>query len=425
MKLNAIFCAILVATASAAALAQGQQDDPRAVAKAALDAYQARDFASYLANSQRLLSLRPDHPRVLYNLAGAFALNGSADDAIAALARVAAMGLVMPAAKDDDFASLRDDPRFRATLARFEANARPKGSAVRAFVIDVRGAMPEGIARDPRSGDFFVSTVRQRSVYRVHEGKAFLLPIPDAQLWSAMGMKADGRGFLWIATAATTQMRDADPALVGRAAVLKYDLRSGKVTRRFDVPDDEKKHWLGDLTVDSKGNVYATDSLTQEIYRIAAGGNAIEAWITDPRIRSAQGLTFAGDDRELLVADYATGIWSVDTATKELRLLAPPSGDTILGIDGLYFAGGALIATQNGVNPQRIIRLGLDRTKNAVTTLEVLEANHPDFDELTLATIANGTIYFVASAQWESFDDSGKLKEGKTPREILVMKRKL
>jgi hypothetical protein len=54
----------------------------------------------------------------LYNLACGYALAGQLDHAIGALERLADRGVDFGAADDSDFASLRQDPRFHAVLAR-------------------------------------------------------------------------------------------------------------------------------------------------------------------------------------------------------------------------------------------------------------------------------------------------------------------
>jgi mannose-6-phosphate isomerase-like protein (cupin superfamily) len=87
---------------SAAPLArEGRYDDAVALMLADADAY-------------------PDHPGFLYNLACYEALANSREDALTHLARAVELNprFVEFAAKDSDFESLRDDPRFDEVLAR-------------------------------------------------------------------------------------------------------------------------------------------------------------------------------------------------------------------------------------------------------------------------------------------------------------------
>jgi hypothetical protein len=56
-------------------------------------------------------------------------------------------------------------------------------------------------------------------------------------------------------------------------------------------------------------------------------------------------------------------------------------------MDGLYLYGHDLVATQNGIEPQRVIRYRLDSAGLAIASDEVLDANDPLVPEPTLITV--------------------------------------
>jgi tetratricopeptide (TPR) repeat protein len=72
----------------------------------------AGNYEAYLTELEDALVRRPDHPATLYNVACAEALVGRHDDALAHLSRALEQKPEWRemAAKDDDFASLRDRP---------------------------------------------------------------------------------------------------------------------------------------------------------------------------------------------------------------------------------------------------------------------------------------------------------------------------
>lgn len=422
MKKLLSFLFVLVCIGSAGS---APAESVRELNKAALDAHGRGDWAAYLDAMTKLDAMRPNHPRVLFNLAGAFALAGRGDDALTTLERLAATGVVMPVTGDEDLASIYDSPRFAAIKERIAKNGAPVGTAKPAATVDVKGALPEGVAYDTKSSTLFVSTVIGRSIWSVgRDGKAKKLAIPEDALWSATGMKVDAkRGLLWICTVATTMTPGLDPALEGRSAVIAWDIRKGRVARRVELAEKGVKHWFGDLTLDSKGNVFVSDTRSPAIYRLEPGSETLELWLKDERLLNLQGLAFAGSDALLLVADYPTGLWAIETATRTMTRVEAAQEVTLIGIDGLLFERGSIVAVQNGIVPQRLVRFGWDAKARRVTSWEALEANRPEFEELTLATSERGAIWFVATSQWESFGEDGKLKEGATPREIVVMKR--
>ncbi len=75
---------------------------------------QAKRWDEVIAIYDEALAERPDHPALLYNLACTEALAGRTDDALAHLQRAIEVRpeFAESAAEDEDFASIKDDPRF-------------------------------------------------------------------------------------------------------------------------------------------------------------------------------------------------------------------------------------------------------------------------------------------------------------------------
>jgi hypothetical protein len=78
------------------------------------EAYRAGDYAAALAATRRGLEMYPENANLLYNVACMEALLGNHDVALTALAESVAQWepYKEQARKDDDFVSLREDPRF-------------------------------------------------------------------------------------------------------------------------------------------------------------------------------------------------------------------------------------------------------------------------------------------------------------------------
>lgn len=92
---------------------------------AAAPARDRGDYEEALAIIDEGLEHKPDHPALLYNLARYELLLGRPADALPHLrtALEAEPLLVELAAKDDDFASLRDEPEFLAITGQVEAGS--------------------------------------------------------------------------------------------------------------------------------------------------------------------------------------------------------------------------------------------------------------------------------------------------------------
>ena len=84
-----------------------------------------------------------------------------------------------------------------------------------------------------------------------------------------------------------------------------------------------------------------------------------------------------------------------------------------------------MIGVQNGVTPQRVVRLSMSKDLGHVERLEVLEANNPVFLEPTLGVLVKDTFYFIANSEWPLIDENGKLASEDKLRDPVVLKIKL
>jgi sugar lactone lactonase YvrE len=244
--------------------------------------------------------------------------------------------------------------------------------------------------------------------------------------WAPLGMRVDAaRRVLWVAAAAVPQTVGYDSADAGRSGLFRFDLASGALTGRFPLPADGQPHTLGDVTIARNGDVYSTDSRGPAVYWVRTGSDSIEQFVVSPLLISAQGLALDAEERTLYVAEYARGILRIDLATRAVRLLEAADDVLALGIDGLYLVEGSLVGIQNGVTPDRVVRLRLDASGNRVERAEVLERARPDYAEPTLGVVVGRDLFYVAASQWERFHDDGTIEAPDTLRPPLVLRLRL
>ncbi|HEV7397267.1 MAG TPA: SMP-30/gluconolactonase/LRE family protein, partial [Pyrinomonadaceae bacterium] len=405
-------------------LAQSPQD-VRPYLQKARDAYRAKNYPELIESMKQALNLRPNYGRYVYTVAAGYALSGNKEEAFAWLNRLADMGLVYAIDRDDDFKSLKGDERFIAAIQRFENNRKPIGNSVNAFTVNEKGLVPEGIAYDPVEKIFYLGAVYKRKIIRVNSaGEAKDFSSPADNLWSVMGMRVDSkRRVLWVCTASHPQMMNFNEKENGLSGVFKYDLKTGKLVKKYLVPADSKSHWLGDLVLDSRGEVFATDSVTPAIYRLNQEKDSLEVFLKNDAFVNVQGLAFSKDEKQLFMADYLKGVFVIDMKTKMPTLMATSPTITMLGLDGLYFHDWKLIGIQNGVSPNRLVQISMKDTE--VTKLEVLEANNTVFDEPTLAVLVGDSLFYIANSQWGAIDEKGRLASVDKLKDPVVLKIKL
>lgn len=371
-------------------------------------ATEAGDQATFLARLEEAGRLRPDFPRILLNLARTYAAQQRPAEALAALARLAAMQLRMAVADDPQLAPLKDLPRFQALAAQLDAGPPPAGAADEAAfaITDVTGII-ESCLVDPETLHWYFGDVRNRCVWHrdISTGGGLLQKFTSDEDTLDGVFKialSSDRKTLWAATATIGVMAGPDAEDGKRSALVALDFATGRVRARFPVPTDGRKHFLGDFVIAADGSIYATDSFSPVIWRLPPGGDALEPWLENQEFLNLQGPAFSGDGRTLFVADYSNGLWQIDTATKTPTLLTAPANATLFGIDGLYAVPGGLLAVQNGVNPQRVLRL--EPAASGPTAARIVAVGRPAMTDLALGQVFNGRFHFVGDSGWALFD---------------------
>jgi hypothetical protein len=374
---------------------------------AALKAYKAKDYKSFVENLQKTLDAGANHPRIYYNLACGYALLNDQPKAIEWLNRIAALGIAYPVEEEADLASIRETPEFKTVVEKFKQNSVPLIHSKVAFTLP-EDFVPEGLTYDSTSRSFYAGSILLKKIVRVDtDGKVSDVSANQDALYEVLGMSIDPkRNFLW---ASSSQFVDADSDAKKVSALFRYDLKTKKLLKRYDLPNDHP-HGLGDVIVNQEGDAYTTDSLTPAIYRVDHQTDKLEQLPIGDLFRSPQGLCFSPDEKLLFVADYVRGLFVIDVSANKHWNLKAPSNSTIAGIDGLYQYKGQLIATQNGFAPNRILRLTLNSANDEVSRVDVLEAGDPSKGESTLGVIVGDDFYYVANSQFTIYYENHKAK---------------
>lgn len=395
----------------------------------AIEAAVARDLAKVEAMHADALSLFPDVPGSYIRLARAQAAQGKLDEALANLGRYARMGLTLDVAGDPALKALVDLPAYKRDVAPLLAeNAMPFGdlSPVATLMGDP-DFIGEGLAHDGKG--WLLSTVTGRTIVRLDGGRSTSFLQADAETGAIFGMAVDApRGLLWATEAWGKDVPGGSGA--PRTGLLKVSLAEGRILARVPLPEDGQRRQLGDVVVAKDGTVYASEAIGGGVWRLKPGDAALER-LAEGAMISAQGMAICPGGKALLVADYSTGLHRIDLATGEI---APLGGKRagLAGTDGLVAAPGvdfglrrvsplplAVIVTQNGVSPQRVMLLRISPDCREVEDSVLVAANLPLMDDLSLAAMHDGAVVFVGHARWAERDQAGAPARPPEPIRVL------
>lgn len=407
VRRSAVVCVLLAAAIVAASGASfAFQEMPanavRELYQAALTAYQKKDYAEYLQKIEAVAAQRPAHPTFLRRLAGAYALNGQAVAAAGVLRKMAVLSLYHNALDDPDFAAVQGDSGVQIAARALEAlRTRRIGASEIAWTIHDPMFIPEGIAYDPVTRAFFVSSQYKRKIVRIDSSGAVQDFVSSGRdgLWMVFGIAVDpARRLLWAVSTAEPAMEGFTKADEHATGVFAYELPTGKLARRYDLADRTGAHRFDDVTVASNGRVFASDGGSGAVYTIRPGGTSLEVFVAQGTIQGPNGLATTPDGRSLYVSDYAGFVFRVDTVTKAVTRLPAPTNVALYGIDGLAWHNGSLIGVQNGVDPSRVVQLELAADGSRINAVRILDMNHPRVAEPTIGVVVGDMYYYVANS---------------------------
>ena len=241
------------------------------------------------------------------------------------------------------------------------------GSRTAVYTLPGTSVFPEGVALDPITEDFYVSSTSTGAIFRGVVGRkatAVFLPGGADERTTAIGLKVDRRRRLYVAGGAT-----------GRIWV--YDLATRRLIRRFETGPGG---FVNDLAVTRSGDVYATDSRRPLLFKItpeavAAGRGDTVPLTPDltfgPELEYATGTNANGVARSpggrfLLVVQSRTGkLFRVEPATDQVREV-DLGGASLLAGDGIALEGRTLFVLRNRFGLLVTVRLNDGLTAGTV-----------------------------------------------------------
>jgi sugar lactone lactonase YvrE len=369
-------------------------------------AYLAKDYDAFRNAMVRLHELRPNNSEYMYQLVLAHALLDEKTPAFNIMLKMQRQGLAYDFNRSENSRNLRDTQLYEYLNDLMIKAGEPLGVIGEAISLGADVVLPEAITWDPRREAFLVGTVAGGRVLEVRKDGAAreLLRADEGNgTWGVFDLLVDtNRNRLWLSSAATPQFSGFSPVDKGRSALFEFDLDSLELRRRYPVPVDGRPHALGNMAMAPNGDLYVADSRLPVVYVKRVDEERLKPFYAAPRMVSLRGLAISDDGASLYVADYEMGIARVDLEASEPMQLQVPETLNLGGIDGLEYWQGNLVIIQNGIKPQRVMRLSLDPSGAAVTNVAPLAVALDVFDYPNYGTVIGEEFWFFANSHWGS-----------------------
>ena len=259
--------------------------------------------------------------------------------------------------------------------------------AVRSYELPGDAAFPESIGVDTATGDAYVGSLADGTLYRLAGAVQAEVWAPGGQdgRTSVAGVKVDARGRLWAAGGYD-------------GTLWVYDLASRDLLARMEAGG--RPSCMNDIAFGPDGAAYVTDSYIPALFVAQGKPNVLDRWVdlAAAGVPWPEGLNFNGivltpDRRHLVACQTNTGrLWCIELATGKVGEVALDDGP-LEHCDGLAISGPTLYIAVNARNVIAVADLADDGSTGRVHTVLRSEA----FAFPTAMALADGRLLVVNS----------------------------
>jgi len=354
---------------------------------------------------EALLPRLADRGSALYLLAHHYARLGEQAKAFALLKECVALDEGFNPADARAFAALKRNPEFSRLVEQLRWRYPPVHRARFAFTVQQNDLFPEGLAVDARERVFLMGSMHHNKIVTITEAGEVSDFVKEGvyDLMPVGGVHVDPADHsVWCAT---------DPGEKNRSEIVHFDAQ-GKLLERHTAPGPGP-HDLNDLVLRGRGEIYATDTYANQVYRFDRKSQTFVALDlasgkSGRPVFYPNGITLSDEGNALYIADVL-GVLRLDLRTNEVREVKPAAHDTLAGADGLYWYKGSLVGVQYGTGAFRVMRWKLSPDGQSVAASEALERGTDLVKDPTTGAILDGNFYFMTNTWIDNLDDNGKI----------------
>lgn len=256
------------------------------------------------------------------------------------------------------------------------------------YLLDEKDLVPEGIAYSAKKDAFYLTSVTKSKIVAVDrtsgEQSDFIGEL-EFGYQPGVGIWVDDERNQLHALGGYYMLPDS------LSSLYTFDLSNQKLLKRYNLSDE---HFLNDMVVDAKGNIYLTDTKDASVFLLEKGADSLQLFYKSAEIEFPNGLAISDDNSKLYVASMPKGIKIMDIASKSI-LNETDTLDISTGIDGLEFYKGHLYGIQNGVraNGFNFRKLILNAAQDKIVDVEIIDSGNPDlYVPLTFCLVENKAV---------------------------------
>jgi sugar lactone lactonase YvrE len=245
------------------------------------------------------------------------------------------------------------------------------------YVLPGDEVYPEGIALDEATGDFFVGSTTDGTIFRGNVTE----PGTEAEVFGApnsRGVRSTAVGMELVPGGRRAPGRQLLIAGGDTGRIFAYDATGGALIEAIDTPESEMT-FINDVAV-ARGDAYFADSMRPILFRYSPPTSDIEdtvgkleEWLDLEGTPieygegfNLNGIAATGDGRYLVTVQSNTGnLYRVDTESREITQI-DLGGEALTGGDGILLYGQTLYVVRGGDGVIVPVELSEDFTSGEV-----------------------------------------------------------
>jgi hypothetical protein len=361
---------------------------------------------------KRMSALRPQVGALSYELAASYAQQDMKSEAYNTLLELQAAGFAHEIEKDVRFEKVSDTEVWQYIVQGFQRNRDAFGEGRVVFTLPREDLLVESLTYDSTRQQVLVGSVREGKVYSVEDDGSLtvLAEATEANgMWGVFGIAVDAeRGVLWVASTAVPHFKGYSAERdLGKAGIFKFELASGKFIKSFLSPVVPGQSFvLSNITVAPDGSVYAVDGVNNVIYQVR--DDSFRRLLQAPHLSGLRGVAVSDDSKRLYFSDVQRGIFGLDLDSGKPFDVSWPKGLSLGSIESMVWWNNHLVVVQNGLPPNRIMRLKLSEDGSQILVGHPLEANQQALPLQVGAAMGKDAEFFlIGNSQRNQYDRFG------------------
>lgn len=391
----------------------GQEPSIAELEAEAREAYQEQNWVKLYSTNMKLHKRRPYTPEYMMDIVRAAAAIDRRRTAYHFMLMMQQQGLSYDMDSIEETAGMRGTEAYEYINKLMREAGQPAGEGAWFLDLPVLPADLGDVAWDESRQRFLVGTRNEGRLLAVSDDGTVevLLQADEANgLWSIEGLAVDAKNnALWIASSATPDFAGFTPADANRAGLYRFELDSLEPAGRYNLAADGLPHSLGSIAVADDGTVYVIDRAVPMVYHKPADVEKLEHFVALPGFVALTDISVTPDRSRLFVSDVARGILLIDPRSGTSALLQGPETLNQYGIYGVDYVPGALVVTQSGISPQRLMRLELDPAGAAVESVRPMAIALEGFDWPGVGTLRGDNLYYFSNQGTRSGDQKARM----------------